>query len=135
MWSSNLFLFCFASSCFPRFSQSRFFIVQVFHGLGPGFRSSLLGQLPSWKIAPNPNHNPNRGELPSETYYETSEFEVELCKIEEQDKVMENSYVMFQMREVVGLSQMFYKRGLLKNFANFTGKCQCWSLFLINLQG
>ena len=35
MWSSNLF---FASSCFPRFSQSRFFRVQVFQG--PGFSES-----------------------------------------------------------------------------------------------
>ena len=26
------------------------------------------------------------------------------------------------------------KKGVLKNFANFTGKCLCWSLFLIKLQ-
>ena len=26
------------------------------------------------------------------------------------------------------------KKGVLKNFANFTGKYLCWSLFLINLQ-
>ena len=36
MWSSNLFFF--ASSCFPRFPQSRFFRVQVFHS--PGFSES-----------------------------------------------------------------------------------------------
>ena len=36
MWSSNLFFF--ASSCFPRFSESRFFRVQVFQG--PGFSES-----------------------------------------------------------------------------------------------
>ena len=28
-------------------------------------------------------------------------------------------------------SQMFFKIGVLKNFANFTGKNLCWSLFLI----
>ena len=31
--------------------------------------------------------------------------------------------------------QMFFKIGVLKNFANFTGKHLCWSLFLIKLQG
>ena len=31
-------------------------------------------------------------------------------------------------------SQMFFKVGVLKNFANFTGKHLCWSLFLIKLQ-
>ena len=30
--------------------------------------------------------------------------------------------------------QMFFKTGVLKNFANFTGKHLCWSLFLIKLQ-
>ena len=29
-------------------------------------------------------------------------------------------------------SQMFFKIDVLKNFANFTGKHQCWSLFLVN---
>ena len=32
------------------------------------------------------------------------------------------------------LSQMFFKVGSLKNFAIFTGKHLCWSLFLIKLQ-
>ena len=31
-------------------------------------------------------------------------------------------------------SQMFFKIGVLKNFAIFTGKHLCWSLFLIQLQ-
>ena len=31
-------------------------------------------------------------------------------------------------------SQMFFKVGALKNFAIVTGKCLCWSLFLINSQ-
>ena len=31
-------------------------------------------------------------------------------------------------------SQMFFKIRVLKNFANFTGKHLCWSLFLIKLQ-
>ena len=30
-------------------------------------------------------------------------------------------------------SQMFFKIGILKNFANFTAKHLCWSLFLIKL--
>ena len=30
--------------------------------------------------------------------------------------------------------QMFFKIGVLKSFANFTGKHLCWSLFLKNLQ-
>ena len=29
---------------------------------------------------------------------------------------------------------MFYKKGVLKNLANFIGKHLCWSLFLIKLQ-
>ena len=32
------------------------------------------------------------------------------------------------------LWQMFFKTDILKNFANITGKHQCWSLFLIKLQ-
>ena len=32
------------------------------------------------------------------------------------------------------LSQMFFKIGVLKNFANFIGKHQCWNIFLIKLQ-
>ena len=31
-------------------------------------------------------------------------------------------------------SQMFFKIGVFKNFANFTGKHLCWSLFLIKLE-
>ena len=31
-------------------------------------------------------------------------------------------------------AQMFFKIGVLKRFANFTGKHLCWSLFLKNLQ-
>ena len=30
--------------------------------------------------------------------------------------------------------QMFFKIEVLKNFANFTGKHLCWSLFLIKFQ-
>ena len=48
---------------------------------------------------------------------ETSEFAVELRKIEEKDNVMENSYAIFQIREAVGRSQMFFKTCVLKNFA------------------
>ena len=31
-------------------------------------------------------------------------------------------------------SKMFFKIGVLKNYAIFTGKHLCWNLFLINLQ-
>ena len=31
-------------------------------------------------------------------------------------------------------SQMFFKIGILKHFANFTGKHLCWSFFLMKLQ-
>ena len=72
---------------------------------------------------------------------ETSEYAVELNKVEEKDNVMENSYAIFQIREAVGRSQMsssrsqtFFKIGVLKNVANFTGRDLCWSLFLIKLQ-
>ena len=63
---------------------------------------------------------------------EISEIALELRKTEEKD-VMENSYATLQIREVVGCSQMFLKVDVLKNFANFTGKILCWSLFLITL--
>ena len=68
---------------------------------------------------------------------ETSEFAVELRKIEEKDDVMENSYAISQIREAISRSQMFFKteKGVLKNFANFPGKILCWSHFLIKLQG
>ena len=32
------------------------------------------------------------------------------------------------------LSQMFFRIGVLKNFANYIGKHQCWSIFSIKLQ-
>ena len=31
-------------------------------------------------------------------------------------------------------TKVFFKKGILKNFANLTGKHMCWSLFLIKLQ-
>ena len=64
---------------------------------------------------------------------ETSEFAVELRKIEEKDDAMENSYAIFQIREAISRSQMFFKieKGVLKNVANFAGKILCWSRFLI----
>ena len=33
-----------------------------------------------------------------------------------------------------GHPEVFYKKGVLKNFVKFTGKHLCWSLFLIKLQ-
>ena len=38
------------------------------------------------------------------------------------------------LNKVSGLSQMFFEIGVLKNFANFTVKHLCWSLFLIKFQ-
>ena len=40
----------------------------------------------------------------------TLEFAVELRKIEEKDNVMENFYVLFQIREAVGCSEVFQNR-------------------------
>ena len=45
----------------------------------------------------------------------TSEFAVELPKIEEKDNVIENLYAVFQIREAVGRTQMIFKIGVLKN--------------------
>ena len=46
------------------------------------------------------------------------------------------SYAMFEIREADARSQVFFKKGVFKNFENFTGKQQlCWTLFLINFQG
>ena len=41
---------------------------------------------------------------------ETLEFAVELCKTGEKDNVMENSYVLFQIKEAVGRSEVFQNR-------------------------
>ena len=40
---------------------------------------------------------------------------------------------VFQKTNRSSRSQMFFKIGLLENFANFRGKDLCWSLFLIKL--
>ena len=36
--------------------------------------------------------------------------------------------------KIKNIGQMFFKIGVLKNFAIFTGKHPCWSLFLIKLK-
>ena len=41
---------------------------------------------------------------------ETSEFALEVGKTEEKDNVMENSYVLFQIRELVDRSEVFQNR-------------------------
>ena len=46
---------------------------------------------------------------------------------------MENA--MFQIREAIGHSQMFFKIGVLKNSVNFTGKMLCWSHFFNKVAG
>ena len=38
---------------------------------------------------------------------------------------MENSYAMFQIREVVGLSQMFFKIGVFKNLLRISQEKSC----------
>ena len=45
-------------------------------------------------------------------------------------KIVEIDY---DLKDRNSCSQMFLKIGVLKNFANFTGKHLCWSLFLIKL--
>ena len=42
---------------------------------------------------------------------------------------MINPDAMFQIREADCRSQMLFKLGVLKNFANFIEKHLCWSLF------
>ena len=54
---------------------------------------------------------------------ETSKFAVVLREIKEKDNVMENA--MFQISRL----QKFFKMGVLKHSANFTGKTLCWSHF------
>ena len=66
---------------------------------------------------------------------ETSESGLELGEIEEKGNAMGNLYVMFQIREAVSRLQIFVKKDLLKNFANFTRKILHESPFLIKLQG
>ena len=55
-----------------------------------------------------------------------------IYNIEGKDDAMVHSYTIFQIREAVGRSQMFFKVEVLKNFA---GKHLCGSLFLMKLQG
>ena len=57
---------------------------------------------------------------------ETSELSVE-----EKGNVMENSYAMFQFRQAVGRSQLFFKIVVLEKLPNFTGKILCQIPFLI----
>ena len=45
-----------------------------------------------------------------------------------------NSKMSPLLHKKLDYSQMFFKIGVLKNFANFTVKHLCWSLFLIKLQ-
>ena len=51
---------------------------------------------------------------------ETSEFAVELCKTEEKDNVMENLYVLFQIREAVSRSEVFQE--VFLKFCKFHSK-------------
>ena len=38
---------------------------------------------------------------------------------------MENSYAIFQIREAVGRSQMFFKIGIIKNFLRISQEKSC----------
>ena len=49
-------------------------------------------------------------------------------------KAMSKNFVRTASEDVQGRSQMFFKIGVLKKFAKFTGKHLCWSRFLIKLQ-
>ena len=42
--------------------------------------------------------------------------------------------VIMMMRIIMKIIVIFFKIGVLKNFANFTRKYLCWSFFLIKLQ-
>ena len=53
---------------------------------------------------------------------------MELRKIVEKDKVMVNLYAMFQIKEAVGRSQMFFKIGLLK-FSQISQENTCAGVF------
>ena len=50
----------------------------------------------------------------------------------------ESEIVIMMMRNMMKIQkhslQMFFKIGVLKNFANFRGKHLCWSFFVIKLQ-
>ena len=56
---------------------------------------------------------------------ETSEFVVELRKMEEKYKVMENSYAMFQTREAVSCWQILFKIGILKKISQISQEKSC----------
>ena len=52
-----------------------------------------------------------------------------ISSIQNACEVMCVQYILKQPREV------FFKKGVLKNFANFTGKHLCWSLFFNKVAG
>ena len=54
-----------------------------------------------------------------------SRFPILIC-----NKTAAEAYGQFQKQP----PKVFCKKGVLKNFAHFTGKHLCWSLFLIQLQ-
>ena len=108
MWSSNLlFLHPAVSRVFhsPGFSGSRFFRVQIF--LGPGFSGSTFFRVRVQGLGPRFRRSP------------------------EEDVML--SFVNPRKGRGSRL-QIFFKIGVLKNFADFTGKHRCWSLFLIKFK-
>ena len=48
--------------------------------------------------------------------------------------ILNMAYILMQVKITVAC-RCSLEIGALKNFANFTGKQLCWSLFLIKLQG
>ena len=84
----------------PGFSGSRFFRVQVF--LGPGFSGSKFFRVQVQGLGPGFRSSP------------------------EEDVMLSFAN---PRKGRSSRSQIFFKIGVLKNFANFTGKHQCWSLF------
>ena len=95
----------FAPSCFSRFSGSRFFRVQVFQG--PGFSGSKFFRVQVQGLGPGFRSSP------------------------EEDVMLSFAN---PRKGRSSRSQIFFKIGVLKNFANFTGKHRCWSLFLMKFK-
>ena len=60
----------------------------------------------------------------------SSYFPMSFAKFSENHST-EKQKNIFQVNGRSSRSQMFFKIGVLKNFANFTGKHLCWSRFLM----
>ena len=142
MWSSNHFSI---SSCFPCFSRSRFFRVQV-------FRFSRVFRVQVFRVRVQGPESGSRFQKqpPRNTFVyayirwvRKTNDSFFLGRLRQKDvKVMLkfihdfSSFMKFDKSASIrsSHSQLLFKLGVLKNFANFEGKPLCRSLFLIKLQ-